>query len=226
MAVNPIYSITPFSLLDFQDYTSCILWFAGCNMKCSYCYNPEIVNGKGVYSYQDIFTFLSKRKGLLDGVVFSGGECTLHKDLIPFIEEIKRKGFKIKIDTNGLKPEVIQEVLEKNLVDYIALDFKTLAPDFYKITKTISFDKFEQTLEILQKSEIPFEVRTTIHSDLISKENLEKMISFLEQKGYRNIYYLQPYRNNVETITELPISTIHPTIKEIKSAAFPVQWRE
>lgn len=225
MAANPIYSITPFSLLDFQDYTSCILWFAGCNMKCLYCYNPEIVNGKGVYSYQDVFSFLSKRRGLLDGVVLSGGECTLHKDLIPFIEEIKSQGFKVKIDTNGLKPEVIQELLEKNLIDYVALDFKTLAPDFYKITKTISFDKFEQTLEVLQKSKIPFEVRTTIHSDLISRENLEKMISFLEQKKYQNTYYLQPFRNNVETISALSASNIHPIIKQVRSDAFPVQWR-
>lgn len=195
-------------------------------MKCLYCYNPEIVIGKGVYSYQDVFTFLSKRRGLLDGVVFSGGECTLHKDLIPFIEEIKRQGFRVKIDTNGLKPEVIQELLEKNLIDYAALDFKTLAPDFYKITKTISFNKFEQTLEVLQKSKIPFEVRTTVHSDLISRENLEKMISFLEQKEYRNTYYLQPFRNNVETISALSVSNIHPIIKQVRSDAFPIEWRE
>lgn len=225
MAADPIYSITPFSLLDFKDYTSCILWFAGCNMKCSYCYNPEIVNGKGVYSYQDAHTFLSKRKGLLDGVVLSGGECTLHRDLIPFIQQIKDKGFKVKMDTNGLKPEVIEELVSKKLLDYVALDFKTLNNDFYKITKTISFPKFEQTLNILLENKLSFEVRTTIHSELISKEQLQQMISFLEEKNYQNTYYLQAFRNNVETISELPLSHLSREINQVESDCFPIEWR-
>lgn len=225
MAADPIYSITPFSLLDFKDYTSCILWFAGCNMKCSYCYNPEIVNGKGVYSYQDAHNFLSKRKGLLDGVVLSGGECTLHKDLIPFIEQVKNNGFKVKMDTNGLKPEVIEELVSKKLLDYVALDFKTLNNDFYKITKTISFPKFEQTLNILLENKLSFEVRTTIHSELISKEQLQQMISFLEEKNYQNTYYLQAFRNNIETISELPLSHLSREIKQVESDCFPIEWR-
>lgn len=225
MAADPIYSITPFSLLDFKDYTSCILWFAGCNMKCSYCYNPEIVNGKGAYSYQDVQSFLSKRKGLLDGVVLSGGECTLHKDLIPFIQQIKDNGFKVKMDTNGLRPEVIQELVNKKLLDYVALDFKTLSNDFYKITKTISFPKFEQTLDVLLENKLSFEVRTTIHSELIPKEQLQQMISFLEEKNYQNTYYLQVFRNNVETISELPLSHLSQDVKNMKSDYFPIEWR-
>ena len=77
-----VHSITAFTLLDYPDQTACILWFAGCNMKCSYCYNPEIVFGKGSYSIPEIISFLEKRRGLLDAVVFSGGECLLHKETI------------------------------------------------------------------------------------------------------------------------------------------------
>lgn len=218
--------MTPFSLLDFKDFTSCIVWFAGCNMKCLFCYNPEIVNGKGVYSYQYILDFLDKRKGLLDGVVLSGGECTLHKDLIHFTREIKKRGFKIKLDTNGLKPDVVKALIEEKLVDFIALDFKAMPTDFYKITKSKSFQKFEQTLEMLLDIQFNFEVRTTIHSELIARDNLKNMVRFLEKKGYSNEYYLQPYQNNLETISPLPYSLIRSDMKELASSVFPIVWRD
>ena len=108
LRVKPIENITPFSLLDFQDLCACIIWFTGCNMRCSYCYNPEIVFGKGKYNFEEAIQFLQKRINLLDGVVLSGGECTLHKELIPFVKEIKNLGFKIKIDTNGTYPSKIK----------------------------------------------------------------------------------------------------------------------
>jgi pyruvate formate lyase activating enzyme len=224
--VNAIYSLTPFSLLDYQDFTSCIVWFAGCNMKCSFCYNPEIVHGKGVYSYQNILDFLATRKGLLDGVVFSGGECTLHKGLPIFAREIKKRGFTIKLDSNGLKPDVIKALIEEKLVDFIALDFKSLPADFYKITKSKSFQKFEQTLDLLLRLKFNFEVRTTIHSELIRKDDLITMIQFLERKGYSSNYYLQPYRNNVETISPLPNSSISEELREVSSIEFPIIWRD
>ncbi len=218
--------MTPFSLLDYRDFTSCIVWFAGCNMKCLFCYNPEIVSGKGVFSYQYVLDFLDKRKGLLDGVVMSGGECTLHKELIPFAKEIKKKGFKIKLDTNGLKPEVIKVLIDEELIDFIALDFKAMPSDFYKITKSKSFQKFEKTLDMLLELKFKFEVRTTIHSELIQTEDLKNMIQFLENKGYTNEYYLQPFRNNIETISPLSYSIIQPELKELSSVKFPIVWRD
>ena len=84
-----IHSITPFTLLDFPDKTACILWFSGCNMKCDYCYNPEIVFGKGQVSFSEIFSFLKLRKNLLDAVVLSGGECLIHQNILPLIQTIK-----------------------------------------------------------------------------------------------------------------------------------------
>lgn len=226
MTANPIYGITPFSLLDFKDYTSCIVWFSRCNMKCLYCYNPELVFGKGVYDYQYVFDFLEKRKGLLDGVVLSGGECTIHSNFYQFVEAIKSRGFKVKIDTNGLRPLVIDRLIKNNLVDFISLDFKTHQTDFSDLTGSKIFSQFEKTLEILLESKIAFEVRTTIHSELIRPKDFEKMIQFLGQKGYKQPYYLQPFRNGVTTIAELPLSVISDELKQVVSADFDIIWRE
>src|SRR5690606_32859804 len=124
--IKPIYSITPFTLLDYPNHPACILWFAGCNMRCLYCYNPDIVLGKGKLSVDDARNFLKSRQSLLQGVVFSGGECTLHPDLVPLARIAKTMGYQVKIDTNGTKPEVLEKLLNEKLVDYIAMDFKGL----------------------------------------------------------------------------------------------------
>ncbi len=202
-AVKPIYSLTPFTLLDYPHKTACILWFAGCNMRCSYCYNPDIVLGKGTISAEQVFSFLEKRKGLLDGVVFSGGECTLHPTLIPMIREIKDMGFLIKIDTNGTNPKVLQKLIQENLIDYVALDFKALPLSFEKITQLDSFYHFEESLQLLLESKIEFEVRTTIHSELFQTRTLQHMVNYLESQDYKGNYYLQHFKNNVATLGNL-----------------------
>lgn len=202
-----IFSITPFTLLDYPHKTACILWFAGCNMRCLYCYNPEIVLGKGKISFDEVLTFLKTRKELLDGVVLSGGECTSHKNLIPFLKNVKDLGFSVKIDTNGTNPQVLEEIINKSLVDYIALDFKAIPDTFEKITQSNLFDAFEKSLNILLDYKVKFEIRTTYHSDLISNIEIKKMIQFLEQKGYIGYYYFQNYVNNKETIGNLNYST-------------------
>lgn len=119
-----IHSITAFTLLDYPDKTACILWFAGCNMKCSYCYNPEIVFGKGNYTIPELLSFLEKRKNLLDAVVFSGGECLLYPDVIELMILVKKMGFLIKVDTNGSLPLRLHQAIDLQMIDYVALDFK------------------------------------------------------------------------------------------------------
>jgi len=200
---KPIYSITPFTLLDYPDKTACILWFAGCNMRCLYCYNPDIVLGKGKLTFQDVFTFVEKRKKLLDGVVLSGGECTLHPHIDWLMKELKNRGLKVKIDTNGSRPTVLNKLLSENLIDYVALDFKALKNNYYDITKSTLFNKFKASLNLLNQSSISFEVRTTIHADLLNMEDIQQMIKFLESQHYRGKYYLQNYVNNVETLGNL-----------------------
>lgn len=205
-AAKPIYDITPFTLLDYPHQSACILWFAGCNMRCLYCYNPEIVLGKGSISYEKALSFLASRKNLLDAVVFSGGECLLDKNIISLISEVKKMGFLIKIDTNGSQPKRLEELLKKKQIDYVALDFKSLPENFEKITQSKLFIPFEKSLHLLLKSTVPFEVRTTVHSDLIRKECIRKMVLHLEQNKYEGNYYLQYFKNDVPTIGKLGYS--------------------
>lgn len=205
---NSIFSITPFTLLDYPDKMACIIWFAGCNMRCSYCYNPEIVLGKGKLDTSDVITFLHSRRLLLDGVVLSGGECTLHKDILPLTAEIKRMGFSVKIDTNGSRPEVLKELLNKKLLDYVALDFKALPENYNTITGSYLFAPFAESLSILIHNEVPFEVRTTLHSDLINQDYFQRMMMYLQENGYKGDYFIQPYRNDVPVLGSLSYSSI------------------
>ncbi|MFN3800364.1 anaerobic ribonucleoside-triphosphate reductase activating protein [Belliella pelovolcani] len=206
MVKKPIYSITPFTLLDYPDHTACILWFAGCNMRCGYCYNSEIVKGKGKISFDEVLSFLEKRKNLLDGVVFSGGECTIHQDLPYYASEVKNLGMKVKIDTNGSRPHVLEDLFYEGLVDYVALDFKALPEDFESITQSVLFEQFKDSLEVLIDHDVPFEIRTTVHSELINAEKLSKMASLLRDQGYKGKYYLQHFVGEKETIKSLPQS--------------------
>jgi pyruvate formate lyase activating enzyme len=197
---RPVFSISPFTLLDFPDRTACILWFAGCNMRCGYCYNREIVLGKGKLSWEHVQDFLISRRRLLDGVVFSGGECTIHPQVIPFVREVKRMGFEVKIDTNGSRPEVIRQLIEENLLDYVALDFKAMPENYWKITRSDLFASFEKSLEILIPSKVRFEVRTTVHSDQLTSSDLQAMETWLRGKSYTGTYYLQHFRGDKQTL--------------------------
>ena len=212
-------------MLDYPDKTACILWFAGCNMRCLYCYNPDIVNGKGKISFGEALNFLDKRKNLLEGVVLSGGECTLHKGLSEFISQIRERGYKIKIDTNGSAPQLIEKLIQSKQVDYIALDFKALPRNFKKITVSNLYEKFNQTLRILLQNNIDFEVRTTVHSDLISKDDLQEMITYLEKMGYSGNYYVQYFVNDTPTLGDLGPSRKNMTAEDFPSSGIQPIFR-
>ena len=194
-------------------------------MRCLYCYNPEIVLGKGKIAIEEAMTFLKSRKGLLDAVVFSGGECLLHKNIIPLIAEIKKMGFLVKIDTNGSSLDVLQQLLDQNLIDYIALDFKAPKAKFEAITQSDLFDPFVVALDSIIKSNVIFEVRTTYHSDLLSQEDLASMVAFLEEKKYIGNYYVQYFKNNVETLSELDYSSNQLDYEELSTPAIKIVVR-
>lgn len=206
----PIYNITPFTLLDYPDKVACIIWLAGCNMRCLYCYNPEIVLGKGKINFEKVLEFLKSRQGILDGVVLSGGECTMHSKIIWLIKEIKAMGFLVKLDTNGSRPIMIEHLVALGLVDYIALDFKAMPHKFEAITGSDLFENFEHTLSLLIASGQKFEVRTTVHSDLISEADLRNMIRYLSLMEYTGTYYIQQFVNGVPTIGNLGDSSNAP----------------
>ncbi len=200
-----ICDITPFTLQDFPDTVACIIWFSGCNMLCSYCHNLDLVyESQKRLSIEEVLTFLQTRKGKLEGVVFCGGEPTLYPEILELSQKIKSMGFKIKLDTNGSKPEVIHALLQ--YLDFVALDFKSTEFKFLEITHSKLYSKFEESLDLLLGSPVEFEVRTTYHSELLSYENINEMIDFLEKKEYKNRYFIQPYMPQLRFIKELPKS--------------------
>ncbi|AOC96658.1 Pyruvate formate-lyase 1-activating enzyme [Flavobacterium anhuiense] len=221
-----VFSLTPFTLLDYPHKTACIVWFAGCNMRCLYCYNPDIVLGKGKINFNEVLTFLKTRKGLLDGVVLSGGECTLHKKIIDFIKEVKAMGFAVKIDTNGSNPKILNSLIRDQLIDYVALDYKSLPHTFKKLTQSGLFSEFQETLSLLIQSNIPFEVRTTFHSSLITESDFIQMIKYLESQNFEGNYYVQHFMNNVPTLSNLDNSTKEIQLKDFSTPKIKVIIRE
>ncbi len=191
-------------------------------MRCPYCYNPEIVLGKGKKTWADAVSFLNNRKGLLEGVVLSGGECTLHKKIVSYIEEIKDLGFAVKIDTNGSRPEILKELCERKLIDYVALDFKAMKNSYKKVTESNLYHRFESSLSLLLSSQTLFEVRTTVHSDLISKLDLLEMRNYLERKGYRGKYFIQYFVEDTSTLGNLGKSKRHRGLEEFNNDAIQI----
>jgi len=200
---NVIYDLTSFTHLDYPEHLSCIVWFSGCNMRCDYCYNKDIVFAKsGKYSYEDILNFLKTRVNLLEAVVLSGGEASSY-DLVLFCQKIKQLGFKIKLDTNGTNFLHVKELIELNLLDYVALDYKSPKTKFTQITHSNKFDEFSQTLDFLIKSSVEFEIRTTLHDDLLDENDINEIIIDLKNRKYTSKYFIQEFRDTGTNIANL-----------------------
>jgi pyruvate formate lyase activating enzyme len=177
-------------------------------MRCKYCYNPDIVNSKsGLYTIEDLINFLMKRVGLLDGVVLSGGEASLH-DLEYICKSISTLGFNIKLDTNGSNPNMLKTLLDKKLLDFVAIDFKSTKDKFYDITKSNYYNKFLESLHILENSGIEYEVRTTLHEDLLDEDDINEMQTVLVENGYDKNYYIQNFLET-ENLSNLKLSEKH-----------------
>lgn len=198
-----VYDLTTFTLLDFPDTPAAIIWLAGCNMRCAYCHNPDIVFGKNELSFDEVLKFLKKRKRVLEGVVLSGGEPTLHKDIVNIAKEIKSLGYKIKLDTNGSRFEVLKKLLDENLLDYVALDFKAPKEKFVDITNSDSYESLIKSIKILKDKDIEFEVRTTVHTDMLNEDDIEKIVKSLKEVGFNRNFYIQNYKNSGKTLKEL-----------------------
>lgn len=181
------------TFIDYPEKIACIVFTQGCNFRCGYCHNPELFENKEpVLSVPAFFEFLNKRKGKLDGVVITGGEPTLHgKDLIEFIKEVKSFGFLVKLDTNGTHPDVLQELLNENLLDYIAMDIKAPLAKYKTITQTDIDTKIIKTsIDMIMNCGVDYEFRTTIVKSQLSVEDL-RQIGELIQGAKR--YYMQKF---------------------------------
>ena len=219
-----IYDYTPFTHLDYPNHLACIVWFSGCNMRCDYCYNKDIVFAKdGKYSYNDILAFLKTRQGLLEAVVLSGGEATSH-NLVEFCQEIKKLGFKIKLDTNGVNYANIKELLELDLLDFVALDYKAPKDKFTQITHSNKYDDFLKTLDMLIDVSMDFEARTTIHNNLLDVDDVNEIIQELKHRGYDKKYYLQGFLDTGTNIANMGAPTKRFD-KSLLSDDLEIIWR-
>ncbi|MDR1425375.1 MAG: anaerobic ribonucleoside-triphosphate reductase activating protein [Rickettsiales bacterium] len=195
-----ISDITKFTLQDYPGNVACIVWFAGCNMRCRYCHNAELVRQEdGFLDEKAVFDFLEAKVNLLDGVVLSGGECTMAAELGDFIARIKNLGFRVRIDTNGLNTAVVRHLVDNYLIDSVALDFKAPKNKFTSVTQLDSalYDTFENTLKFLVanllEKKIDLEIRTTVHTSLLDETDVNKIIEILDDLGYSEIFYIQNY---------------------------------
>lgn len=184
------------SFIDFPGKISAVLFFSGCNFRCPYCHNPELVNNHAGYpAFTDeewILEFLKKRKGFLDGVVISGGEPTIHDDLFGLCRKLKRLGYPIKLDTNGSRPEVIEKLIEEALVDYIAMDIKTDLEHYCSVVHTcFNPETLLKSIQIIMASGIGYEFRTTCTRPLVNENVIESIARLI--KGSR-LYVLQRFR--------------------------------
>lgn len=190
-------------MLDYPEHLSCIVWFSGCNMRCDYCYNTEVVFSQGKITTETLLHFLEQRQGKLEAVVLSGGEATQYPQLLSLCKKIKEMGFKIKLDTNGTNPEVLKKLIDLNLLDYVAIDYKAPKTKFSSITKNKNFDTFEKSLFHLINSDIEYEARTTLHSDLLNEEDINTIIFDLLKKGYDKNFYIQEVQLHTSTIGKI-----------------------
>lgn len=184
------------SLIDYPGKVSCVCFFKGCNFRCPYCHNPDLVDGRGsspgLVSDSGFFEFLDTRRGLLDGVVLSGGEPTLEESLPSFCERIKEMGFSVKLDTNGSRPGMIRDLLAESVVDYVAMDLKTV-PEGYAafVTGRFAQEDLLASIETLMSSGLPYEFRTTCVKPFVDPPLVERMARLIE--GAER-YVLQPFR--------------------------------
>lgn len=175
------------SLLDFPEKIAAIVFTMGCNFRCGYCHNPELINGEA--KIEEVFEFLKTRQGKLDGVVITGGEPCLQKDLPEFIKQVKELGFAVKLDTNGSFPEMLEKVLPD--LDYVAMDIKAPLEKYSQIVNVdVDTSKILKSIEVLKNGGVDYEFRTTVVKSQLSYEDFEK-IGQLIQGAPR--YYLQRF---------------------------------
>ena len=197
-----IGSLQRFSLIDYPGKICAIVFTQGCNFRCPYCHNPELVNPKKFgesIAHDEIFSFLERRRGKLDAVSITGGEPTIQEDLVGFMRKIKDLGYLVKIDTNGSMPEILEELMDEKLLDLIAMDVKAPLDKYKKIVRALSDTlRIEESIHLIMNSGIDYEFRTTIVKSLLDEEDIKK-IGILIEGAYR--YVLQKF---------VPSKTLNP----------------
>ncbi|MGE0267287.1 MAG: anaerobic ribonucleoside-triphosphate reductase activating protein [Candidatus Omnitrophota bacterium] len=180
-----IGGLQKFSLLDYPDKVCCIIFTRGCDFRCPYCFNPELVDPHQygtLISEEEVWDFLENRKKILEAVVISGGEPTLQPNLISFIQKVKQLGYLVKLNTNGSKPHILRRLIFLKAIDYIAMDVKAPLNDYAMASGVmIDPDIIRQSINIIIKSGIRYEFRVTVAKSLCSEDDLKEIKELLRQ---------------------------------------------
>ena len=201
------------SLVDYPPNIACTIFLGGCNFRCGFCHNPEIVlNRAEIIKENDFFEFLEERKNILDAVCVTGGEPTIHKYLPEFLMKIKNKGLKIKLDTNGTNPEMLTNIIDNKLVDYVAMDIKGNLEDYEKICACkVDTEAIKKSIEQVKRM-FDYEFRLTVVPGFIDKEGIKKIGELL--KGSKRMY-LQQFVSTVDLIDFNLQNKTPYTVKEL-----------
>ena len=187
--MNSIFcGIEKLSLVDFDGYISCTLFTSGCNYRCPFCHNSPLIEEQPSLNMEEILNYLSVRKKMLDAVVITGGEPTLHKELPNVIKQIKDLGYIIKLDTNGTNPKMLKELIDTKLIDYVAMDIKASSNCYSLVTGVINpfLDNIKESINILKTSNINFEFRTTLVKEFHSLDSINEMKELVS--GAKKLY--------------------------------------
>jgi len=198
------------TLIDYPGKVAATVFTVGCNFRCPFCHNPELVLSSQftVYSseqnerqVEEFFEFLKSRQGKLDGVCITGGEPTLQADLADFIKRIKDLGFTVKLDSNGTRPDVLKELFDKKLVDYVAMDIKSSLNNYEKVCGDIKLDleRIKLSVELIRNSGVDYEFKTTVVPGLHTVDEFKEVAKWLA--GSRK-YILQKYEDNGKILDE------------------------
>ncbi len=202
------------SLVDYPGLTAATVFTGACNMRCPFCHNAILVidaKHQPIVEEQYVLDYLNKRKGIIDGLCITGGEPTLQKDLDAFIKKCKETGVKIKLDSNGTNPETLKSLISQNLLDYVAMDIKN-CKEKYSITANASIDltKIQESIDILESSNVDHEFRTTLVKEFHTIEDIEKIAQWLDGT---NKYYLQKFEDKggciQDGLHEVPLDQAH-----------------
>ena len=189
------YGFQKMTMLDYPGLVACTLFTAGCNFRCPFCHNAPLVTeitGDDVHTEEDVLAYLTKRKGIIEGVCITGGEPLLHSDLASFIQKLKSLGLKVKLDTNGSDPVRLKQLIDGGLIDYVAMDIKNCSE---KYGVTIGADDFDmapirESILLLKEGKIPYEFRTTVVPEFHTAQDMEKLAEMIEGAEH---YYLQQF---------------------------------
>ncbi len=218
-----ISGLQKLTLLDFPQVVSCIVFTHGCNFRCPFCHNSTLVEGdfNEEIAPQEIFDFLKKRKGLLDGVVITGGEPLVQPDIRDFVEELKKMDYLVKLDTNGTNPNMLKELVEAKLIDYVAMDVKNSLEEYPKATGVSGLlDKVTESKDFLLKGTVPYEFRTTVVKGIHTKESLVSLAKWI--RGAEQ-YFLQQYKDSGSILNPQGLSSFSEAeMKEFLSEILPI----